>query len=146
MQIVWDPEKKRWINLEEDTNEGSSEIKPPPKMSDLMSKVPSAVPSGTQPMHETSPFQYSSESVPSFDMNVPMVDVGLRSNNQFATEQRNVQNFGNAKAADTIPAVPAAPYSTTQPTPTENAGIPNSLQPNMFKLQRNRSKCLYINA
>ncbi|XP_017783965.1 PREDICTED: protein transport protein Sec16A isoform X2 [Nicrophorus vespilloides] len=33
--IVWDQEKKRWINMDEDGNETVSELKPPPKMSEM---------------------------------------------------------------------------------------------------------------
>lgn len=109
-------------------------------MSDLMSKLPSGTPPGTHPMHATSPFSYSSESVPSFDMNVPVVDVGLRSKNQFAADQQKAQNFGNVKVADTTPAIPTTAYQTsTQQTSNENVGTTNPT-PNMFKLQRNRSK------
>lgn len=38
LQIVYDQEKKRWINLDEDPNDPTNELKPPPKMADIMSK------------------------------------------------------------------------------------------------------------
>ncbi|XP_069689503.1 protein transport protein Sec16A-like isoform X2 [Periplaneta americana] len=33
--IVWDPDKKKWTNVEEDDDEGSSDLPPPPKASEL---------------------------------------------------------------------------------------------------------------
>ena len=35
LQIVWDPEKKRWTNVNGDDEEGSSDLPPPPKASEL---------------------------------------------------------------------------------------------------------------
>jgi len=36
LQIVWDPDKKRWTNVDGD-DEGSSDLPPPPKASELPS-------------------------------------------------------------------------------------------------------------
>lgn len=38
MQIVYDQEKKRWVNLDEDPNDPANELKPPPKMADIILK------------------------------------------------------------------------------------------------------------
>ena len=35
LQIVWDPDKKRWTNVDGDDDEGSSDLPPPPKASEL---------------------------------------------------------------------------------------------------------------
>jgi hypothetical protein len=35
LQIVWDPDKKRWTNVDGDDEEGSSDLPPPPKASEL---------------------------------------------------------------------------------------------------------------
>jgi len=37
LQIVWDPDKKRWTNVDGDDDEGSSDLPPPPKASELPS-------------------------------------------------------------------------------------------------------------
>lgn len=45
-QIVYDQEKKRWINIDEDSNDPSNEFKPPPKLSDMISKIDTQYSSG----------------------------------------------------------------------------------------------------
>jgi hypothetical protein len=35
LQIVWDSDKKRWTNVDGDDEEGSSDLPPPPKASEL---------------------------------------------------------------------------------------------------------------
>jgi len=37
LQIVWDSDKKRWTNVDGDDGEGSSDLPPPPKASELPS-------------------------------------------------------------------------------------------------------------
>ncbi|GJQ86245.1 hypothetical protein Trydic_g8944 [Trypoxylus dichotomus] len=37
--IVWDETRKKWINLDEDGSEANTEVKPPPKLADMMPKV-----------------------------------------------------------------------------------------------------------
>ncbi|XP_057668729.1 uncharacterized protein LOC130901379 isoform X3 [Diorhabda carinulata] len=38
-KIVWDQDKKRWVNIDDDTNDAANEFKPPPKLSELMPKI-----------------------------------------------------------------------------------------------------------
>ncbi|RZC42229.1 uncharacterized protein BDFB_009106, partial [Asbolus verrucosus] len=46
--ILWDPEKKRWVNTDEDNGDGVNDFKPPPKMSEIMPKIqPAAMPQPT---------------------------------------------------------------------------------------------------
>ncbi|KAG5880668.1 hypothetical protein JTB14_037567 [Gonioctena quinquepunctata] len=38
-KIVWDQDKKRWTNVDEDPSDTATEFKPPPKMADIMPKM-----------------------------------------------------------------------------------------------------------
>ncbi|KAJ8918937.1 hypothetical protein NQ315_016839 [Exocentrus adspersus] len=60
-KIVWDQDKKKWINVDEDPNDPSTDFKPPPKLADLM---PKSAP-GTVPMYNQVP-----------QRNLPAYDVG----------------------------------------------------------------------
>lgn len=105
---MWDPEKKRWVNLDEEGTEGSSELKPPPKMADMF---PKAVPNFEQ--QQQSQHQH-----------LPPNPVPVIPNQSAVASQVPAQN---------------------NPMPTvgghkEDAPPPKPSQPNMFKLQRGRSK------
>ncbi|KAJ8927810.1 hypothetical protein NQ314_019692 [Rhamnusium bicolor] len=88
-KIVWDQEKNKWINVDEDPTDTSSELKPPPKMSDLM-------PQPAQPM---------SGSV----QNTPVYDVGKTPDQPSSLSGGAIANatvpIGNASAEDTTNSV-----------------------------------------
>ncbi|KAK9701018.1 hypothetical protein QE152_g30877 [Popillia japonica] len=42
--IVWDENHKKWVNLDEDGTETSSELKPPPKMAEMVPQNPNGQP------------------------------------------------------------------------------------------------------
>lgn len=135
---MWDSEKKRWVNLEEEGNEGSSEIKPPPKMSDMFPKTqPSPPPSGSDQVHAASPLFYNTDSMnssdpyPSLDLNIADVDLGQNP----AGVQQNYKPQLQGSAG------PVPQNQNVHSAVSEDAGLPpKPSQPNMFKLQRNRSK------
>ena len=47
-QIVWDEEKKRWINLDGD-EEDKAEIKPPPRVTDFQPQMGATTPASGPP-------------------------------------------------------------------------------------------------
>ncbi|XP_055588526.1 uncharacterized protein LOC129740902 isoform X2 [Uranotaenia lowii] len=131
--IVWDPEKKRWINTEEG-EAGEEAFKPPPKMADLMPNAaasPSGLPAHVPPTMGppgAMGVPTGAEPVPSMNTEHPVASV---------PQPPNVVH--NVPAAPTT-AAPAAPKATGEPTK-----VPN-LQSNMFKMQRNRTlKQSYVN-
>lgn len=112
LQIVWDPENKRWINTDQDAAEEES-FKPPPKMADLTrSTMPAAAPPGpsagpTMPPPAATPI----DPIP----------------------QSNVHAYGHpAPHAD-------AAANNNNIDQQQAAKVPN-LQSNMFKMQRNKSE------
>lgn len=149
---MWDSEKKRWINLEEEGSETNNEIKPPPKMSDMLQKAPS-MNAGSDQLHAANPLDYSIESVPafsslpSFDSHVDNVDLGQITATQPPASQA-AQDFRGYRTQPSPAPSPAAPITNQSPAQagiSENAGLPpKPTQPNMFKMQRNRSKCKFI--
>ncbi|CAH1974224.1 unnamed protein product [Acanthoscelides obtectus] len=136
-KIVWDQDKKRWVNIDEDPNDPANEIKPPPKMADLMPNIPPAGqqnPSGFQQM-APAPIPNATQAVvqqirqaPLPDDNGNLIPKGPPQPNIFKMQRsRNLKNSyvdvfsqgGAAKPAPTtgpapVPA-PAAPMSTVQP-------------------------------
>lgn len=112
LQIVWDSEKKRWVNLEEDNGDASTELKPPPKMSEMFSNRP--MPSGPQSL-PSQPQSYPSQTISPANVTLPN--------------------------DPTPPAVNNASLAPVEnPVASENDGPKPPSQPNMFKLQRSRSK------
>lgn len=116
--ILWDPEKKKWVNTDGGEDE-SSDFKPPPKMSDLSAAM-------NQSGHAfNSNFPPTTNAPPSTN-GPPM---GVQQTPQF-NSMPGVENAGDAL--------------TMQSNGVSNmadgqAKIPN-LQSNMFKMQRNRSE------
>lgn len=96
---MWDQEKKRWVNVDEDPNDPANEFKPPPKMSEMMPKMGNLPPTQATPNHNTG----------------------------FA------QPYLPANQPSSIPA-------TNNTVPDTNGNALQSLQPNMFKMQKSRSK------
>lgn len=136
-QIVWDPDKKRWVNTEGD-DIGEEAFKPPPKMADLM-PAPAAPPQ--------MPAAPVAAHIPSVQ---PPAATGYPSE-QIPTGG----NYGPAPSLNAGPSQTPIPQAT-QPTVSNNLGGPAvstaaapagptkvpTLQSNMFKMQRNRSKLL----
>lgn len=99
MQIVWDPVKKKWINSDGGEDETNGDLKPPPKLADLM---PSPTQLPQTPVDVMPQISYTSPS--------PMI--------------MNSNNASNGVKDDAMKAENKTP----------------SLQSNMYKMQRNRSK------
>lgn len=112
IQIVWDPDKKRWTNTEGGEEEPES-FKPPPKMSDLM------------PNHQPMPQQ----QIPTMPTQAPQAPtVPMMEQNSIPSA---VPTLSNGPAM-TTPQQPDKPNAEPAPTPR--------LQSNMYKMQRNRSE------
>uniref|UniRef100_A0A1Q3FDF8 Uncharacterized protein n=1 Tax=Culex tarsalis TaxID=7177 RepID=A0A1Q3FDF8_CULTA len=123
--IVWDPDKKRWVNTEGDAA-GEEAFKPPPKMADLMPTAGGAAP----------PPQAPTPGPPAPD---PVMAISTPSHGY-------VPGGGGMAPAPTMNADPAAslPMGTAAapqgaaPKVGEPTKVP-TLQSNMFKMQRNRT-------
>lgn len=122
--IVWDPEKKKWVNT--DGDDESSDFRPPPKMSDLMPSMNSAPPS----MNAPPPSSLSNIPPPSGPPSGPSSLHGLGNNQLMSGEQ--AVDAGSTMQSNGIPNMVDGP-----------AKIPN-LQSNMFKMQRNRSEFVRV--
>ncbi|XP_049821203.1 protein transport protein Sec16A-like isoform X4 [Aethina tumida] len=123
-KIVWDQEKKRWVNMEDDGNDGANELKPPPKMADMM---PRGAPQGSSGIAAPPPgggsgIIPSNNPIPTLEANNPM-------SNQYVPSDAGVSNLSQAPVRATGP--PGGPDNGNQ----VNVGGP----PNMFKLQRGRN-------
>lgn len=120
-QIVWDQDKKRWINVDEDPNDPTNEFKPPPKMAEMMPK-----PAPSNPLPGIVP-TYNSIGNVAPEHNIPTYDVGQVPDQPSLVPGGAIRNnsapSANASAEDAV-------------------NIVKSNQPNMFKLQRGRSKCI----
>ncbi|KAJ8981600.1 hypothetical protein NQ317_011879, partial [Molorchus minor] len=120
-KIVWDQDKKRWTNVDEDPNDTTHEFKPPPKMSDIMPKMAQ----NTQPM----PGAVQNAPIPTFNSVSSVVPQG------------NVLAYDLGQTSDQ----PVGPLSLPNAIPGgsgagEDAGnVTKMSQPNMFKLQRGRT-------
>lgn len=121
-KIVWDENHKKWVNLDEDGTETSSELKPPPKMAEMVPQNPNGQP-GIQEQHAFIPYQHATNL-----------------STQFYPQTQ--QNFNHVPGQAPYPANPAPlgnPTGIAQPTQmSEDVAKPT--QPNMFKLQRGRSQ------
>lgn len=131
LQIVWDPDKKRWINQDEGEAEGEA-FKPPPKMSELnlpqqqqqqppqmQTPIP-AMSQGMPPPAQSPAFMGAPAPVPTPSM-APMM---MMNPGQQQPSQQQQPSVEDASAVD----------GGGNRVPT------NNLQSNQFKLQRNRSK------
>lgn len=145
--IVWDPEKKRWVNTDGDEATEES-FKPPPKMSDLMAQAappamaapPVTVPQSYAPqqlqLQQQQQPQQHLQPQPIAPHPSPLVDT-----HQYTAA--TAQPAAPAPAPSVSPA-PVSSYSAHALTGTEapvGAAKTPSLQSNMFKMQRNRSEC-----
>nr|XP_014086606.1 uncharacterized protein LOC106615086 isoform X2 [Bactrocera oleae] len=128
--IVWDPEKKKWVNTDGDEAAEES-FKPPPKMSDIMAQAPPAmgafnVPPASQPYSQ--PQQQQLQPQLPQQQPSPLLDT-----QQYAAPTQS--------AAPAASLAPVSGYSAHAVTSAEAAGATKtpSLQSNMFKMQRNRT-------
>ncbi|KRT84123.1 hypothetical protein AMK59_373 [Oryctes borbonicus] len=141
--IVWDETRKKWVNLDEDGLETSNEIKPPPKMADMIPKV-------QQNLGNSNSGQ---PGIP--DVQQPFVPYQHADNLSHNMPQNQFSTYEHAHNLNHVPGQ-QAPYGVTPANPTlaqgNSAGAPSgvqlapigeeapkSTQPNMFKLQRGRN-------
>lgn len=134
-QIVWDENKKKWINTDEDPNDTSNEFKPPPKMADLMPKMPAAQPPGMGVVNTyTSSLDYSSMGVTNaHGSSLDYGSANFSSNQTVNNVPFNVDQNKMSSGPVSLPAMGAAAQK-------ENVAPPKPAQSNMFKMQKNRSK------
>lgn len=113
---MWDENKKRWVNLDEDSNDPTNELKPPPKMAQM---APQLRAPGTLD-----------------DSNAHASFVGFSS----GIFNNNVVDYNMTSGPMSLPVL------GTAPTRNDEAAVPRSAasQTNMFKMQRNRSKSLLL--
>jgi len=134
--IVWDEQNKRWINLEAEGDGVVTELKPPPKMTDMFPNKQPAAPS-------LPPQQPAPTSLPPQPENpYQSTNMGLTSNqpvqpnlSQGDTPMMSNQNSHNTNMMANNTMQRAAPATINE----EPMVQPKSLQPNMFKLQRGRN-------
>lgn len=129
--IVWDPDKKRWVNTEGD-EAGEEAFKPPPKMSDLM-------PAGAAPPQVPTPAaQIPLQSQPAASF--PPGPVPAMGNYGTAPSMNADPNNQTPVVAQQAQPTTGAPVPTPAATPKvgEPTKVP-TLQSNMFKMQRNRT-------
>ncbi|KAL3278660.1 hypothetical protein HHI36_016197 [Cryptolaemus montrouzieri] len=109
--IVWDQEKKRWVNLDEDNNVSTNDVKPPPKLTDMKpvtAKPP--LPQGT-------------------------INNNLMNTTQGYANPASFNDSRNAMNVSTQPGqVPLVDSSVQQ-----MQGVPENTQGNIFKLQKSRN-------
>ncbi|XP_045460644.1 protein transport protein Sec16B isoform X2 [Harmonia axyridis] len=118
--IVWDEDKKRWVNVDEDNNNPSTnELKPPPKMSDIM--TPSPKPQIPQANHNTT----NNNS----------------NNNAMPQGYTNPMSYSQNNNSMNVPQQPLPANNNNQQP--QMVGAPNqdglSQQSNIFKLQKSRN-------
>lgn len=145
--IVWDPDRKQWINTDADENETGESLKPPPKLNELM----------TRPHSQQSQFQSTAVT--------DMQSTGMMQNanygeTQHLQQQPQQQPQQQLQQLHTQPQqqqqqlqqqqqqpqyVPPSSASTAMGTSVTamTTKIP-TLQSNMFKMQRNRSMSLNL--
>lgn len=142
--IVWDPEKKKWVNTDGDADEQEA-FKPPPKMSDLM------------------PSQSQTQSLPQQQQHSQFQQQQLQQPQQPQQPQPHTQQINQLPFMDAnqqqqqtqqfVPHVtPAASPNPLQQQQQQQQSSQNqgqqppgpaktpTLQSNMFKMQRNRSE------
>lgn len=111
---MWDSDKKRWVNLEEDNGDASTELKPPPKMSEMFNRTTtSSLPSMPPPQMPQNNVPVA--VMPSVAMAAPITD---ESTANIINNQNQPLDNPNSNEIDKKPPSGA----------------------NMFKLQRGRSE------
>ena len=137
--IVWDPEKKKWVNTDGDADEQEA-FKPPPKMSDLMP---------SQPQTQSLPQQQQQQSQPQQQLQPQQSQPQTQQINQIPFMDVNQQQQTQQFVPHVTPAASPNPLQQQQQQqqssqnqgqqPPGPAKTP-TLQSNMFKMQRNRSE------
>lgn len=120
--IVWDPEKKKWVNTDGDEDEQET-LKPPPKMSDLM-------PQQQQQQQQQPPSTQQQQQAPT--QQIPFMD---------PQQMQQPTQFVPNSMPQTAPSPNPLQQQQNQPQQPAPAKTP-TLQSNMFKMQRNRSRVL----
>ncbi|XP_044731095.1 uncharacterized protein LOC123294083 isoform X3 [Chrysoperla carnea] len=115
--IVWDPEKKKWVNLDADGEEANNEVKPPPKMTDLLHNKPG----GGMPPPSLNSYQQSNNNQQQLQMQ-QMQQAQVLHNNAINNNQKLQQQ-------QPLPPVGVDENDTQFKPPSA---------PNMFKMQRGR--------
>ncbi|XP_037934750.1 uncharacterized protein LOC119669065 isoform X2 [Teleopsis dalmanni] len=150
--IVWDPDKKRWVNTDGDEN-GEESFKPPPKMSDIMPQQmgvqqPQPQPQSQLQLHQQPQPQQQMQPQPQLQQPQQQQLLQQQDIHQYnrlptpmptnaAAAPINSPNTGEAPHNYSAAGIAAA--STTTTDVANAAPKPPSLQSNMFKMQRNRT-------
>lgn len=143
--IVWDPEKKRWVNTEGVDDATEDSLKPPPKMSEIAPQ---------HQLHTQEPQAHSQQQhltatpvSPQFGQN-QNVDLGhslqqLQQQPQQQSQPLSNISYNTSNVATTVQTYSAIGANAGMvPSPTTPESVPTatpSLQSNMFKKQRNRT-------
>ncbi|XP_050306362.1 uncharacterized protein LOC126743361 isoform X3 [Anthonomus grandis grandis] len=122
-KIVWDEDKKRWVNVDEGSTDPVSELKPPPKLSDLMPKVP--VPQSGMGVLESNLHDSSNLSYGSVNFNTNM---GV-TNTPFNVDPSQMTATGPM----------SLPIMGSNMQREESMMQKQLQQSNMFKMQKNRN-------
>ncbi|KAI8116810.1 Protein transport protein Sec16A [Lucilia cuprina] len=134
--IVWDPEKKKWVNTDGD-EDAQEALKPPPKMSDLM-------PQTQMPPQQQQPQQQQQQQQNQQQPQIPFMDPQQM-------QQQQPTQLPQQYVPNSIPNPAPSPsplQQQQQQTPQNPSQIPTqapgpaktpTLQSNMFKMQRNRT-------
>lgn len=130
--IVWDPEKKKWVNTDGDEAQEES-FKPPPKMSDIMPQMPQQMQNALPQMP---PQPQTQQQMPLMDTQQQYVPTAATMPNSAPSPnpmQQQQQQQQHTQQPQTL-----AASNQNAPGPAKTP----TLQSNMFKMQRNRSKNL----
>ncbi|KAK4881738.1 hypothetical protein RN001_005057 [Aquatica leii] len=118
--IVWDEQKKRWINLDGEGDGAAAELKPPPKMSDMYPAPKPSLPVPQDNFHNAANAMPRAYDPPTINQNHAMIP----NQNPLANSNVHNQQVSNFEQA----------------LPNEDQTFQSkSVQPNMFKLQRGRN-------
>lgn len=115
-QIVWDSDKKKWVNTDGEAEE-SEQFRPPPKMADLAPRLGGNGPSFQTPNATTPMFGGAGPPQTAYDSPLPP----------------SIPSPGP-------PGISSASLSVPTLDSSQLGGKTPSLQSNMFKKQRNQSK------
>lgn len=127
LQILWDPKEKKWINKDEDASEVDS-FKPPPKMG-MNKSMPPQQDQVPPPMQH--PGMYQSPAMP------PAQTASAMLQSPIAPVQQM-----HAMPSQPIQPMPITDVSPMQSVPVATSPGPavTAPPPNMFKMQKSRSK------
>lgn len=130
--IVWDPDRKQWINTDADENEMGESLKPPPKLNELMQRSHTQQPQfQSDPVAELQPTGMMQTGVYGESQHQPQPQQlqQLHTPSQQQQQQQQQPQYVPPSSASTVSGTSVTAMTTKIPT----------LQSNMFKMQRNRS-------